>query len=74
MILSHVITLLCVLGVLWVVFRWGGLICMVYAAWYFCTGQWFFAAFCFVIACMLEAVKAGVMVVERCLGYRGPWI
>lgn len=72
--ISHVVTLICVLLILWIVFRWGGFICMAYAAWYFCTGQWFFAGICFAFAVMLETVKTGVMLVERDRGYRGPWI
>lgn len=71
---DHVALLVVALVAGWAVFRWGALILMAYAVWYLCTGQWFFAGFCFVLAGVIEAIKAPAMLLKRRAGYRGPWV
>ena len=70
MIISNLIALICILAVGWVVFRFGTLIAVGCAVYFFCHGQWFLAGFYVVIAGIIEAAKAGVMMVERAAGYR----
>ncbi|MEZ5996116.1 MAG: hypothetical protein R3C25_10195 [Hyphomonadaceae bacterium] len=74
MIPDHVITLICVIVALWALFRWGGLFCMLYALWFFWNEQWGFAALAFGFACALQTIRAGVVLLERAQGYRGPWV
>lgn len=74
MLADHIVTLVVALTVAWAIFRWGALICMGYALWYFCTEQWFYAGFCFALACIIEATKAPVMFYARREGYSGPWV
>ena len=57
-ILSHVLTLICILAVFWIVTRWGAAICFAYAIFHFCIGQWWPAAFCFALACFIEIVNS----------------
>jgi hypothetical protein len=71
---DHIFTLILVVVALWVLFRWGALILTLYALWYFCTEQWGYAALCFGFTCVIEAIKGGVMLIERAQGYRGPWV
>lgn len=57
-ILSHLLTLICIVAIVWIVIRWGAVICFAYAIFYFCIGQWWSAAFCFALACFISLVTA----------------
>lgn len=74
MITSNLILLAWILFIGWVVFRFGDVICLGFAVYLFCNGQWLLAGFYFVLMNIIAGIKAGVMLFERRAGYRGPWI
>jgi hypothetical protein len=58
MIPEPIITLVIVVCVAWIFFRWGAPIFLAYALWHFCAGEWTLAALAFALACFIEALKA----------------
>jgi hypothetical protein len=70
----HVFMLAAVLVVLWVLFRWGPLIFLGFALWYFWHQELAVTVYCVIAACLIEWVKRLVMLFERAAGYVGPWV
>jgi hypothetical protein len=70
----HLVTLGCVLLVVWVLMRWGDLILLGYGFWYFCKHQWDVATFCLIAALFVGLLKGAWMGGARIAGYRGPWV
>jgi len=50
---------------LWVLYRWGAVILMLYAIVHLCLGQWTAAGLAFFFACVLTYVRAAFAFLER---------
>lgn len=70
----HVAVLAFALLFIWFLFRWGDCLFAGYALWTFWQGHWDQAILYFLIAMWIGGVKAGVLLLERARGYRGPWV
>lgn len=70
----HVFVLAYALVLIWVVFRWGPIIFMGYALWNFWFQHLDLTIYYFIAAMFVGWVKACVMFLARCAGYRGPWL